>query len=77
MSRAPSHAKEALVAILVSCAHNKLQKDREASSTWLREGCGIVCATAKLGSSSDQQGTPPRVVARLHPFQTIALPFAS
>ncbi len=45
-------AANAKVDILVSCAHSKLQQDREASSkgsTWLREGCDIVCATVKLG----------------------------
>jgi hypothetical protein len=52
-----SHAQEARVAILVSCAHNQLQQDRGTSSTWLREGYGVVCESANLRSGSDRQGT--------------------
>ena len=71
-----SHARMAIV-IDINRAHIKLPQDRGANSTWLQDYCGVVSQSTKLESGSDQQGTPLRVVARVHPFQLIALAFAS
>lgn len=71
-----SHARMAIV-IDINRARIKLPQDRGANSTWLQDHCSVVSQSTKLESGADQQGTPLRVVEHVHPFQLIALAFAS